>query len=150
MARHVSPDVPTVLLVDSAHDDRAMYAEYLRVCGLNPVEVDNTADALTRATTADVVVTGIRVQGPFDGVELVRRLRNDNGSRDKPIIVLTACTFEPDQQRALSAGCDVFLAKPCLPERLVSDIRVVLSRRRVPKTRPARAPKNDHRNRRAS
>src|SRR5260370_15370376 len=112
MARHVSPDVPTVLLVDSAHDDRAMYAEYLRVCGLNPIEVDNTADALTRATTADVVVTGIRVQGPFDGVELVRRLRNDNGSRDKPIIVLTACTFEPDQQRALSAGCDVFLAKP--------------------------------------
>jgi len=139
MARHLPPDVPTVLLVDSAHDDRAMYAEYLRVCGLNPIEVDNTADGLMCATTADVVVTGIRVQGPFDGVELVRRLRNDNGSRDKPIIVLTACAFEPDQQRARAAGCDVFLAKPCLPERLVSDIRAVLSRRPVPKTGRVRA-----------
>jgi DNA-binding response OmpR family regulator len=145
MTGHVSPDAPIVLLVDTAHDDRAMYAEYLRVCGLNPVEVDNTADALTCATSAAVVVTGIRLQGPVDGVELVRRLRDDNRSRDKPIIVLTACTFKPDQQRALDAGCDVFLAKPCLPERLVHEIRAVLSRHRAPKTRPVRTHKHNHR-----
>jgi len=143
MARHVSPDVPTVLLVDSLHDDRTMYAEYLRVCGFSPIEFDNAADALRAATTADVVVTGIRV-GPFDGVELVRRLREQRDTRDKPIIVLTACTFEPDQQRALAAGCDTFLAKPCLPDRLVHEIRAVVRQRTVPKARPARG-KSQHR-----
>src|SRR5438105_9219896 len=106
MARHVSPDVPTVLLVDSTHDDRAMYAEYLRVCGLNPIEIDNTADALREAQKADAIVTGIRVEGPFDGVGLVRRLRNDDGTQRTPIIVLTACAFESDERRARAAGCD--------------------------------------------
>src|SRR6266581_1334065 len=121
MARHVPPDVPTVLLVDSTQDDRRMYAEYLRVQGFHPVEIDDTADGLALARTADVIVTGIRVGGPFDGVELVRRLRESDGTCGKPIIVLTACAFEPDQQRALAAGCDVFLAKPCLPDRLVQE-----------------------------
>jgi CheY-like chemotaxis protein len=115
--------------VNSAQDDRTMYAEYLRVCGLNPIEIDNTADALRGATNADVIVTGIRVHGPFDGVELVRRLRDGDGTHDKAIIVLTACAFAPDQQRALAAGCDVFLPKPCLPERLVREIRHVVARR---------------------
>jgi DNA-binding response OmpR family regulator len=127
MARHVSPDVPTVLLVDSPHDDRAMYAEYLRLCGFHPIEISDTADGLALAVTADVVVTGIRVAGPFDGVELVRRLRDRHDTQDKPVIVLTACAFEPDQERALTAGCDVFLPKPCLPDRLASAIRVVLA-----------------------
>ena len=62
MAR-VSPHVATVLLVDSTQDDRTMYAEYLQVCGLKPIEIDNTADALNGATKADVIVTGIRVAG---------------------------------------------------------------------------------------
>src|SRR5438132_7416228 len=113
-----------------------MYAEYLRLHGLHPIEIDDSADGLALAKTADVIVTGIRVVGPFDGVELVRRLRDGNGTHDKPIIVLTACAFEPDQQRALAAGCDTFLAKPCLPDRLVSEIRAVLTRQ-MPKAKPA-------------
>jgi two-component system, cell cycle response regulator DivK len=137
----VSPDAPTVLLVDLPHDDRAMYAEYLRVCGAKPIEIDNTACALRGATAADVIVTGIRVNGPFDGVELVRRLRAREGTHDKPIIVLTACAFEPEQQRAQAAGCDVFLPKPCLPDRLVSEIRALLTRR-MRKRRPSRARAN--------
>src|SRR6266581_2425294 len=74
-----------------------------------------TEDALALARTTDIVVTGIRVPGPFDGVELVRRLRANDGTKHKPIIVVTACAFEPDQQRACAAGCDAFLPKPCLP-----------------------------------
>jgi two-component system, cell cycle response regulator DivK len=128
-----------VLLVDSAHDDRTMYAEYLRACGLNPIEIENTADALTAARKADIVVTGICVPGPFDGVELIRRLRSANGTHDKPIIVLTACAFEPDQQRAFAAGCDVFLPKPCLPDRLVSEIRHLAARVPPRSKRHARA-----------
>ena len=128
MVRHVSPDVPTVLLVDSHEDDRTTYADYLRVYGLNPVEIGNTADALRSARNADVIVTGIHVAGSFDGVELVRRLRDSHDMHDKPIIVLTACAFESDRQRALAAGCDAFLPKPCLPDKLVREILAILGR----------------------
>jgi CheY-like chemotaxis protein len=125
------PRVPTVLLVESDSDAHEMYAEYLRIVGLHTVVIDDTGDALALAHTADVIVTGIRVHGPFDGLELVRRLRQSNGTRDTPIIVLTACAFESDQQRALAAGCDAFLPKPCLPDRVYSEIRAVLGRCRA-------------------
>jgi two-component system, cell cycle response regulator DivK len=129
MARHASPRVPTVLLVESAQDDRGMYAEYLRALEFHPVEIGDTAAALALAETADIIVTGLSVPGPFDGAELVRRLRADKSTQDKPIIVLTARTFERDRQRAYAAGCDAFLPKPCLPETLVAEMRWAMETR---------------------
>jgi two-component system, cell cycle response regulator DivK len=122
--------VPAVLLVESRRDDRVMYAEYLRARGFNPVEVDTTDEAVVQAGDCDVIVTGIRVDGPFDGLELVRRLRADARTARKPIIVLTAWALDPSRTLAYAAGCDVFLIKPCLPETLVRHIRRATRRRR--------------------
>ena len=135
MARHVTPRVPTVLLVESAQDDRGLYADYLRALEFHPIEIGNTAAALALAGTADIIVTGLSVPGPFDGVELVRRLRADKSTQDKPIIVLSAYTFERDRQRAYAAGCDTFLPKPCLPEILVTEMRWAMATRSL--SRPA-------------
>jgi CheY-like chemotaxis protein len=114
-----------VLLVESHEDSRDMYADYLLACGFRVQTADTTDDALRRASDADVIVTEIRVRGSFDGVELIGRLRDADETKETPIIVLTACAFATDQQRALAAGCDVFLPKPCLPGRLVTEIRGV-------------------------
>ena len=103
-----------------------MYAEFLRANGFNVTEVDSTDDGLSAAHGADVIVTGVRMPGSFDRIELVRRLRDDERTKSKPLIVLTACTFEPDQSRAFAAGCDVFLPKPCLPEVLLQEARRLL------------------------
>lgn len=121
--------VPTVLLVEGTRDERHMYAEYLRLHAFHVVEVGNTADALALAPTADVVVTAISLPGPFDGIELVRRLRVDDQTKHEAIIVVTACTYEPDQRRAWAAGADGFLPKPCLPETLEEEIRRTLTAR---------------------
>jgi CheY-like chemotaxis protein len=127
-----------VLLVDSVKDNRAMYAEFLRAAGFHPIETDNASDALALAVTADAIVTGIRLSGPFDGLELVRRLRADGRTERKPTIVLTACALEEDEQRARAAGCDVFLTKPCLPETLASELRRAMGMR-LPGAQSARA-----------
>ena len=126
--RHASPAASVVLLVEPKDDNRDMFAEYLQACGLTVLTADTTDDGLIRAANADVIVTGIRMPGSCDGIEFVRRLRNADGTKEKPIIVLTACALESDQRRALSAGCDTFLAKPCLPDRLESDVRAALAR----------------------
>lgn len=123
----VSRRAPSVLVVESTREDRAMYAQYLRLRGFHAIEIDNTGDALALSTTADVIVTGVRVGGPFDGIEFVRRLRDCSGPSGKPIIVLATCAFERDQMRAQAAGCDAFLLKPCLPDALVSEICRVLA-----------------------
>jgi two-component system, cell cycle response regulator DivK len=117
----------TVLLIDSYADTRAMYAVMLRMSGFHVLECDNTADGLIEAAAADAVVTGIQVAGPFDGVEFVRRLRADARTSRTPVVALTACALDRDEARALAAGCDVFLRKPCPPDVLVSAVRCLLS-----------------------
>jgi two-component system, cell cycle response regulator DivK len=123
----------TVLLVESSQDDRAMYAEYLRLAGFAVVETDDTAAAIPLAVHADVVVTGVRVPGPYDGVELIRRMRADRRTREKSVIVLSASVLQPDHHRAWSAGCDAFLLKPCLPDRLREEIDRAMLLRAVPR-----------------
>ena len=117
---------PTILLVQTAPDERGMYAAFLATQGFLPRAVGDTADALISACHADVIVTGLRVPGPFDGLELVRRVRHLSDTIRKVIIVLTGCAYEADQQHAFAAGCDVFLTKPCLPDVLAREIRRLL------------------------
>ena len=120
----------SILLVEPPEDDRPMYAEFLRANGFSVTEVDSTDEGLSAAPAADLIVTGVRMPGSFDGIELVRRLRDDERTKRKPLIVLTACTFEPDQSRAFAAGCDVFLPKPCLPEVLLQEVRRLIDQSR--------------------
>jgi two-component system cell cycle response regulator DivK len=144
------PRPQAILLIEPDIDDRDMYGYYLRTFGFTVQTADTTDDGLMHASEADVIVTGMWVPGSFDGVELVWRLRNAHATKQTPIIGLTADALQADRQRASAAGCDVFVPKPCLPDRLASEIRAVLSRRRVPmQPQPARAHVN-YRHRRAS
>jgi two-component system, cell cycle response regulator DivK len=117
-----------VLLVQPHDDTRQMYAEFLLHHGFSVFERTSAADALKVAPLADVIVTGILLNGGVDGVELVARLRNDDRTKRTPIIVLTACATAEYRSRAEQAGCDVFLPKPCLPEELLREVRRVLRR----------------------
>jgi DNA-binding response OmpR family regulator len=135
------PTPQSILLIEPNDDRRVMYAEYLHTFGFTVLAADTRDDGLTRASDADVIVTWIGVPGSFDGIELVRWLRQTDRTKHTPIIVLlTGCAFESDRQRAFTAGYDLFLPKHFPPERLAREIRAVLSRRRVPmQPQPARA-----------
>jgi len=138
---------PVVLLVQPAHDDRDMYAEYLRLNHLNVVCFDDGAGAAAAAEDADVIVTEISLPGT-DGLELMRRLRHGGATRDLPIIVLTTCAWNASRDRAEAAGCDVFLAKPCMPETLLAEVRRAVALRSIPSPRPVNAvPRERHRRR---
>jgi two-component system cell cycle response regulator DivK len=103
-----------------------MYTEFLQYHGFTVIPVSNTHDALSLAWKADIIITGILLSGPFDGIELVRRLRSPGRANGRPIIVLTACAWQSDRARAQEAGCDVFLSKPCLPDELLREVRRML------------------------
>jgi CheY-like chemotaxis protein len=118
---------PVVLLVQSDADSREMYTEFLRYEGLLPVPVSNARDGLTVARKADVIVTGLLLPGDIDGIEFIARLKRDERTKRIPLIVLTACAWKSDRDRAEQAGCDVFLAKPCLPDHLLREVRLLLA-----------------------
>src|SRR4051812_331308 len=90
---------PIVLLVQPAHDDRDMYAEYLRLNHLTTICSDDPVSALMMAEGADVIVTGIRLPG-MDGIEFIHRLREGAATKNLPIVVLTASAWKSDRDRA--------------------------------------------------
>jgi two-component system phosphate regulon response regulator PhoB len=71
----------------------------------------------------------------MSGIELARRLKRTDTTRDVPIIMLTARGEEESKVKGLEAGADDYVTKPFSPRELVARIKAVL--RRV-------APEGDH------
>jgi CheY-like chemotaxis protein len=117
-----------VLIVDDFEDNRAMYAEFLRYSGFEVIEASNGAEAIERATAGepDVIVMDLSLP-VLDGWEATRRLKADPRTRHIPVIALTGHALEGHSQGAREAGCDWFLAKPCLPETLLETLNDLLS-----------------------
>ena len=117
-----------VLVVDDFEDNRAMYAEFLRYSGFDVTEASNGAEAIEKATALrpDVVIMDLSLP-IVDGWEATRRLKAEPRTRDIPIVALTGHALEGHSQGAREAGCNRFLAKPCLPETLLETLRELLS-----------------------
>jgi len=62
------------------------------------------------------------------GVELVRRIKRDEVTRDISIIMLTAKTQERDKVEGLDAGADDYITKPFSVKELSARIRAMLRR----------------------
>ena len=117
-----------VLVVDDFEDNRAMYAEFLRYSGFDVTEASDGAEAIEKATALrpDVVIMDLSLP-IVDGWEATRRLKAEPKTRDIPIVALTGHALEGHSQGAREAGCNRFLAKPCLPETLLETLRELLS-----------------------
>ena len=62
------------------------------------------------------------------GIEVCRRLRNRQETRNLPIIMLTARGEEADRIRGLDTGADDYIVKPFLMKELFARVRAVLRR----------------------
>ncbi|NOL49171.1 phosphate regulon transcriptional regulator PhoB [Pelistega europaea] len=63
------------------------------------------------------------------GLSLARALRQDERTRDIPIIMLTAKSTEEDKVEGLESGADDYITKPFSPKELLARIKAVLRRR---------------------
>jgi CheY-like chemotaxis protein len=126
-----------VLIVDDVEDNRRVYAMFLEHRGFDVESAADGRQALrkARAFLPDVIVMDLAIPG-IDGWETTRRLKRDGRTQGIPVIALTGYVVGGARERARQAGCDAFLTKPCLPDRLVREIRRLL-RIRMPRLRRA-------------
>ena len=119
-----------VLLVDDYPDNRDIYVQFLTYSGLRVEEAENGHQALDKAFSLrpDVIVMDLSLPG-LDGWEATRRLKQDPRTRDIPVIALTGHALAGHSKVAFDAGCDAFITKPCLPERLLDEIRAIVTAR---------------------
>jgi two-component system cell cycle response regulator DivK len=122
--------LPVVLLVDDHEDSAAMYAITLLATGFQPVMAETAEQGFDRACRFQpvVVVANVGVDEE-SGIPLTLRLRGDPRTKEAGIILLTGHVRGGIQARALAAGCDRFLLKPCLPADLALEVRDLLMRR---------------------
>jgi CheY-like chemotaxis protein len=73
----------------------------------------------------DLVLMDLSLPG-IDGWEATSRLKADPQTRRLTIVALSAHALATEGERARKAGCDGFIAKPCLPHELVEQIATYL------------------------
>jgi two-component system, cell cycle response regulator DivK len=124
-----SPD-PLILLVDDVEDNLDVYAQSFAHHGWRTGTASTGQAALAQATMLrpEVVVLNLGMPG-MDGWEVARRLRADPVTAAVPIIALTGRVFDDSRRRALDAGVNEYLTKPCLPADLVAAVKRHLPRR---------------------
>lgn len=118
-----------ILLVEDEAAIREMTAMALERAGFMVEEAED-ASAAERAVTdnlPDLILMDWMLPGS-SGVELARRFRRDEYTREVPIIMLTARSEEDDRIRGLESGADDYVTKPFSPRELIARIKAVLRR----------------------
>jgi DNA-binding response OmpR family regulator len=118
---------PRVLLVDDDEDVRHMTRVALGFEGFDVTEAPdgNTGLAAVRDDRPDAVVLDVMMPG-IDGLEVLRRLREDTALRDLPIVLLTAKAGNSAEQEGWSAGATAYLTKPFTGTALAATLRSLL------------------------
>ena len=119
-----APD--NILVVDDDDKLRALLIRYLGEEGFNVSGVADgeSMDRYLDHNPVDLLVLDLMLPGE-DGLSIARRLR---GSRDMPIIILSARGDEVDRIVGLEVGADDYLPKPFNPRELLARIRAVMRR----------------------
>ncbi len=86
------------------------------------------AAMLMKEVLPDLIVLDWMLPGK-SGIQFAKDLRNNDRTKDIPIIFLTARSEEMDKIAGLDAGADDYLTKPFSPKELVARIRAVLRRK---------------------
>jgi len=66
---------------------------------------------LSRVESPDLILMDISLPG-MDGLEATGILKQDSGTRDIPVIAMTAHAMKGDKEKALAAGCAGYITKP--------------------------------------
>lgn len=119
----------TVLVVDDEFAIRDMLRMALEIAEFRCIEADNIQQAYTLIVDErpDIVLLDWMLPGG-SGVELLRRLKRDDSSREIPVIMLTAKTAEDNVIQGLDVGADDYITKPFAPRELIARIRALLRR----------------------
>ena len=114
-----------VLIADDDPDFRMMCAGYLEARGYLVMTAEDGARAFDRARSEspDVIVMDLAMPR-MDGWAAIPRLKAAMETWAIPIIAISGVDSVAARVRAL--GCSAFLAKPCLPELLLWQIRTLL------------------------
>jgi two-component system cell cycle response regulator DivK len=104
-----------ILYIEDNPDNMMLVRRALEAHGYNLLQAMKGLDGVTAAEQEEVDLILLDINLPdIDGYEVARRIRGSSkhSLAYVPIIAVTANALKGDAEKALAAGCDVYMSKP--------------------------------------
>ncbi|RUO75302.1 phosphate regulon transcriptional regulator PhoB [Idiomarina seosinensis] len=118
-----------ILIVEDEAPIREMLSFVMEQHGYQAVEAKDFDSAVSRIAEPypDMVLLDWMLPGG-SGIQLAKKLKSDDFTRNIPIIMLTARGEEEDKIKGLEVGADDYITKPFSPKELMARMRAVFRR----------------------
>ena len=115
---------PTVLVVEDNALNLKLIRDVLQHAGFTVVVATSGEEGVDVATRGglDLVLMDLQLPG-IDGTEAMRRIRAHPGSRELPVVAVTAFAMPADREQVSSAGFDGYIEKPISTRALPAVVR---------------------------
>ena len=102
-----------ILIVEDNPMNMELAVDLLELAGFNVVQTETAEKgiALARAELPDIILMDISLPG-MDGLAATKIIKADDITKEIPVIIITAHAMRGDEDKAMEAGCDGYLAKP--------------------------------------
>ena len=117
-----------ILVVEDNERNLKLLRDVLEYAGYD-VRVARTAEdgiALAVKEPPDLVLMDLQLPG-IDGMEALRRLRENPRTADIPVVAVTAQAMKHDRERVLAAGFNGYVEKPISVRAFPDQVRGFLS-----------------------
>ena len=117
----------TILIVDDSEFVRSYHSYILEQAHFRVITAMDGSDGLEKLYThsCDAILTDINMSN-MDGYELIRRVRADGKYGSLPIVIVSTESESKDKMKGFEAGANLYIVKPCSPEEMVENIRMIL------------------------
>jgi len=121
-----------ILLAEDDPDVALLITEMLKAKGYSYAWAKDGQEAweMMHDNMPELLITDIMMPR-MDGLELMKKVRNDESINHLPIIVVSARVENEDRLIGFEAGAEVYLGKPFLPNELLIRVRKLLEQRRI-------------------
>ena len=117
-----------ILIVDDEKNIRELLKFNLENEGYKTIEAVDGKEALEKADQSiDLVILDLMLP-EIDGLNVCKKIRNDDQLGDLPIIMLTAKSEDIDRIIGLELGADDYITKPFNMRELVARVKALLRR----------------------
>lgn len=118
-----------IYIVEDDHGIREVETIAMKNSGYKVVAFEKAADFYQGLKNGkpDLVLLDIMLPDE-DGYAVLRKLRNNPGTKRLPVIMITAKTTEMDMVRGLDNGADDYIRKPFSVLELISRVKAILRR----------------------
>ncbi|HEV8473129.1 MAG TPA: response regulator [Methylomirabilota bacterium] len=119
-----------ILVVEDNEKNRKLARDVLVHQGYRVVEAESAEDGLRLVLEQrpGLVLMDIHLPG-IDGIEALRRLRDDPSTRAIPVMAVTASAMTHDRAKIIAAGFDGYQSKPISVRPFLAAVRELLDRR---------------------